>query len=82
MNALIHNDQLYDEFDEPMQKNDKTYFGDVLATAIVVFFTISSLTISGWSALIYMTGNFNNGSPLGNIFKSVYSIMNATGIIG
>jgi hypothetical protein len=82
MNALIHGEQLYDEFDEYTKKNNKTYFGDVLATAIVVFFTISSLTISGWSAFIYITGNYNNGGPLGHIFKSVYTVMNASGVIG
>jgi len=81
MNALIYSEQLYDELEENRQKSDKTYFGDVLATAIVAFFTISSLTISGWSALIYVTDNINHGSPLSHIFKFVYSIMYTTGII-
>jgi len=81
MNALINNQKIYCEPAECGRKRNKTYLGDVLATAIVTAFTVTSLTISGWSALLFITGQVEEGGPLGRIFNFVYTLVNTSGVL-
>lgn len=82
MNALMDNEGQYFELDDiNRKKKNKTYFGDIFATAIVLFFVAFSLTISGWSAVLFVTGNVQEGGPLGHLFKFVYTLVNTPGIV-
>jgi hypothetical protein len=67
---------LYNEAGAAVSQEEKTYIGDVLAAAIVVFFAVASLTISGWSAVLYWTGDIGNGGPVAYLFGLVNSVAN------
>lgn len=80
MNALINCDRIHNEY-EIRPRKEKTYFGDILAVAIVAFFAVFALVISGWSALLYLTGRVENGGPLAQVSTLVGSLVKSTGIV-
>jgi len=81
MNAFISDEQYCYELEDQNDSDDKTKFGDVLATLIVIFFAVSALIISGWSTVIYLMGNVQKGGPLEDIFRVVYSAVKTSGIV-
>ncbi|MDW7773571.1 MAG: hypothetical protein SCH71_11855 [Desulfobulbaceae bacterium] len=71
MKVLIDNEIIYK--DVTLESGNRIYMGDVFATIVVLFFTIFSLTISGWSVLVYTSGHVDNGGPVAKIFTFVFS---------
>ena len=81
MNALQNNRENYLQLEEARSEKDTTYFGDILATAIVAFFAVSSLALSGWSAVLYMTGGVQDGGPVGYLFHLAHSLVDFTALV-
>ena len=50
---------------------DHNTFGDIFALSVISLYTFSALVISGWSAILWFTGNTNSGSPIGFIFNKI-----------
>ena len=67
MNALIHiNEQAEYQVEEKKESDNRT-FGDIFAVSVVGLYTFFGLAVSGWSAILLMTGNPSGPNPLGLI---------------
>lgn len=70
MNALIGNSQQYHELKVEEDIETQT-IGEVLAIAFVSFMVASIFVLSGWSAVLFISGNTSDGGPIGFLFNLI-----------
>ena len=71
MSILINNNRQKEYQTEEIEDADKGTIGDVLAISIVGFYTLSSLVISSWSAILLFSNSAAAKSPIGLLFDSI-----------
>ena len=70
MSTLFNQYQPIQQFDEPgASPGEKSTAGERFATALLLFYTSTALIISGWSALVMLSGNIENGGPIGMFIR-------------
>lgn len=70
MNVLSHEKNFTSDA-EKREIIDRKTFGDIFAISVISLYTFSALIISSWSAILWFTGNTDNGSPVGFIFQKI-----------
>jgi hypothetical protein len=78
MNIFFNKNQPVWQLDERNSTpDDNNRFGERFAAALLIFYTISALLVSVWSAIIIKSGNSENGGPIGLFVQ----ILKTSGII-
>lgn len=75
MNALINSQQTYSILEMEENEVDAQTGGEIFAIALLSFLVTSVFTVSGWSAILLLTGKTEGGGPIGlmfNLFEQQY----------
>ena len=78
MNIFFNKNQAVWQLDERNSTpDDNNRFGERFAAALLIFYTTSALLVSVWSAIIFKSGNSENGGPIGLFVQ----ILKTSGIV-
>ena len=67
MNPFVNINELPEYQLEEKEEPSNITFGDIFAVSVVGLYAFSGLAVSGWSAILLMTGNPSGPNPLGLI---------------